>query len=221
MVTSPDNLISNRLTAATSPVMSEYDSGIQERYSLLARLNRLVEVVLKPESKNAYGICPFIERTLKQFRLYSYYDESEIFLQARILVIKKIQSGETIKNLPAYLKTIAFNVIRDLHKKRKSQDSLINRLKIKSEIINDSNYSIPSYATEANVKALCKAFEQLDMKERKILILREVHGCTWREIGDILVTRGEENKDNQKLVQQLRQKGHRALKRLRKIYHSL
>jgi hypothetical protein len=66
MVTSPDNLISNRLTAATSPVMSEYDSGIQERYSLLARLNRLVEVVLKPESKNAYGICPFIERTLKQ-----------------------------------------------------------------------------------------------------------------------------------------------------------
>jgi DNA-directed RNA polymerase specialized sigma24 family protein len=119
------------------------------------------------------------------------------------------------------LKTIAFNVIRDLHKKRKSQDSLINRLKIKSEIINDSNYSIPSYATEANVKALCKAFEQLDMKERKILILREVHGCTWREIGDILVTRGEENKDNQKLVQQLRQKGHRALKRLRKIYHSL
>lgn len=221
MGTSPDDIISCRLTATTSAVMPEYDSGIQKQHSSLNRLERLVEVVLKPESKNAYSIRPFIERTLKQFRLYSYYDETEIFLQARTIAIKKIQSGETIKNLPAYLKTIAFNVIRDLDKKRKNQGSLVTRLKIRSEIIDDKDYLIPLYVTEVNVKALCKAFDQLDLKERQILIFREVHGFSWREIGDILVARGEENKNDSKLVQRLRQKGNRALKRLRKIYHSL
>jgi RNA polymerase sigma factor (sigma-70 family) len=177
--------------------------------------------VLKPESKDVHSIRPFIERTLKQFRLYSYYDETEIFLQARAIVIKKIKSGETIKNFPAYLKTIAFNVIRDLDKKRKNQGSLVTRLKIRSEIIDDKEYLIPLYVTESNVKALWNAFEQLDLKERQILILREVHGFSWREIGDILVTRGEENKNDPKLVQRLRQKGNRALKRLRKNYYSL
>ena len=215
-----DRITSCKASASVFPVMSVDERGIQDQYGSTDRLDRLMSIVSRPESRNAYGICPFIGQTLKQHGLYSYYDETEIFFQACALVAEKMASGENIKNLPAYLKSIAFNKIRDLSKKKKQEKSLIKRLQNRSELIDDKDNLRSVYTTDPNVKALYTAFQNLDIKERDILILWQVKGDSWKEIGQYFVTIGEEESNTDKLVQRLRQKGHRALKRLRKFYHS-
>jgi RNA polymerase sigma factor (sigma-70 family) len=212
-----DTSTSCQQTKMTSPVRQDRNLTNQEQRQTL---DRFIEVLLKPEGRNAHNLLPFIKRTLNQFRLYSYYDEVEILLQARNIALKKIEAGEEVVNISAWLKAISFNVIRNLSKKSKRQESLINRLKNRSTLTDSKDYLIPVYATDANVKALCQAFEQLSVKERKILILREVNGFSWKEIGDRLVANKEEIENDSKLVQRLRQTGNRALKRLRKNYQS-
>ncbi|NES64725.1 MAG: hypothetical protein F6K24_05420 [Okeania sp. SIO2D1] len=64
----------------------------------------------------------FIDKKLKQFKLYSYYDVMDLVVKAREITLEKIRSGKIVENFDAWFKTICFNVIRNFAKKTKSQN---------------------------------------------------------------------------------------------------
>jgi DNA-directed RNA polymerase specialized sigma24 family protein len=205
--------------ATTSPVMQECDSRIQaEREIFDDFINTLFKSgESKSEDNNAYLVLAFIQRTLTQFKLNHYYDEVDVILKSRDIVLKKITSGLQVTNKQAWFKRICYNVIRDLSKKTKREEKNINKLKDRSIFTDSKEYLIPELTTTKNVEALFKAFSELSELERQILILREVKELSWKVIGEILVDSNYEV-DDKNLVSRVRKKGERALKKLRDIF---
>jgi len=212
-----DNLLV-QLNTTVSPERGCQDARVQERCELLGRV--VNEVLLSSGESDIYHILPFIKRLLKQFKLYSYYEERDIFLEAYARAVKRIEAGGVIDKIPAWFKTTSYNIIRELNKDKNRQQSLITRLANSGQVIGENVYHIPEHIIDGNVKLLTKALKELKSEDRIVLKLRIIHNLSWKEIGDYLVERGQEVNNSPKLEQRLRQRGNRAMKRLRRIYHS-
>jgi len=212
-----DNLLL-QLNTTVSPERGCQDARVREQWELLGHV--VNEVLLSSGDSDTYHILPFIKRVLKQFQLYSYYEERDIFLEAYARAVKKIEAGGVIDKIPAWFKTTSYNIIRELNKDKNRQQSLITRLANSGQIIGDNVYQIPEHIIDSNVKLLTKSLKELNSKDRIVLKLRIIYNLSWKEIGDYLVERGQEVDNNPKLEQRLRQRGNRAMKRLRRIYHS-
>jgi len=208
-----------RLNATVSSERVCQDSRVREQRESLDFV--VTEVLLSSGDSDIYHILPFIKRVLKQFQLYSYYEERDIFLESYARAVKNIEAGGVIDKIPAWFRTTSYNVIRELKKDENRQQLLINRLSNRGRMIEESSHKIPESVIESNVQSLSQAFKALDSKNSIILELRIIKGLSWREIGNQLVDRGEEVDNNQKnLEQRLRQRGKRAIERLRKKYFS-
>ncbi|NER99099.1 MAG: sigma-70 family RNA polymerase sigma factor [Symploca sp. SIO1B1] len=212
-----DNLLV-QLNTTVSPEKNCQDARVQERCELLGRI--VNEVLLSSGESDIYHILPFIKRLLKQFKLYSYYEERDIFLEAYARAVKRIEAGGVIDKIPAWFKTTSYNIIRELNKDKNRQQSLITRLANSGQVSGANVYHIPEHIIDANVRLLTKALKELKSEDRIVLKLRIIHNLSWKEIGDYLVERGQEVNNSPKLEQRLRQRGNRAMKRLRRIYHS-
>ncbi len=175
-------------------------------------VNREIYRMLKSE----YFLA-FIDHKLKQYRLDFYYDLMDIVLKAREIALGKITSGDIVENFDGWFRKICFNIIRNFAKKIKSGKSTEYKLKNKSDLTYSKEDLI--YATEPNLKLLGKGWEKLSEVEKVILCLREVEEYPWKEVAKKIADFEEliikDLDDEKKLVDRVRQKGRRALQKLR------
>jgi len=187
--------------------------------SPIEQLDRMAEMMLDPANREIY-ILPFIKRTLRQFHLEGFCNESGVFNEAYMRANNKIIKGEKVKKIPAWFKGIVYNVIREIRDEKKEEDKAIQRL-YKSYVVNEIGPHLPDYATIPNCHKLHKALKSISEDDIELIILHRVEGMSWKEIGDWLVTKGKEVENNQKVEQKLRQRGNRALNRLRAKFNSI
>lgn len=92
-----------------------------------------------------------------------------------------LRDGKEMTNTRSFLYTIANNLAKDWYKKRKS-DSLDAHLEAGGQI-SDSSASPETIASYAEVLT---AIEDMEPKDKEVLLLRHVEGLTPKDIADIL-----------------------------------
>ncbi len=160
------------------------------------------------ERKSLFVLVFFIKNMLKQFHLeqVDFYDVvSDVYLRG----IKKITSGENIKNPGAWIRVTSHNVILEMSRKQKKEqpDSEFLENQVAPKTCEENS--------EVQLNILRKSLENLSEKERLILELRFFQDLSWKEVRSILASKGEILTESN-----LRQKGHRALEKLKKVFFS-
>jgi len=179
-------------------------------------LNSKIRMMLESKS-----FLAFLDHKLKQFRLHFYYDVMDVVVEAREIAFKKIISEKVnVENFDPWYKRICFNVIRNFSKKTKSAKLAEFKLKNKSDLTYSKEDLI--YSTEPNLKLLSKGWEKLNEEEKLILWLRVVQKYLWKEVAKSVADFEEliikDLDDEKKLVNKVRKKGERALKKLRDLF---
>ena len=190
------------------------------------QIEHLTDVVGSVLSDRARGhrrkLLLTIQRSLRQFHLDSQLEESDIPIDAYIRTRTRIEAGECIENIPAWLNRVSFNIIREASKKRDQCQRLTDRL-----ICNDCGQPNPAnsiedpYAREEDIEALFLSLHQLSQPDLELLMLRVVKGLSWQEISQRSIDSEEDCKKPRVLQQRLRKRGERALKRLRDAFISI
>lgn len=156
----------------------------------------------------------FIEARLWQFNLVSRYQASDVLRDTYLIARKKIINGEDIKNLESWLRSIAFNVIRNFRKKETRIENQILKL-IENGLCCDEASSESNieneYIDPVKQKALAKIWETLSEDDQNILNLRILQNLSWKEIGPIYEISAAT----------ARKRGQRALDRLREKFFSI
>ena len=172
-----------------------------------------VQALLDSDSPDTHSLYVFIKITLGQFRLSKAYEVKDIIIEAYTRGIKKLQSGEAI-NIPlAWIRRTAYNVIREL---RREADK-IGYLDLACVPVQNEINPLSKIEFNGDLKAMKIAFNKLTLEEQNILRLRVIDQLSWQEVGKCLVIVKEpvQSEGN------LRQRGYRTLKKLRKIYDRL
>lgn len=165
------------------------------------QLDQVVAEVLNGGQDDMHQILPFIALKLHCFRLRQHYEPGDIFLDTYARAVMAIERGEAIRNIPAWFKSTAFNIIREYARKA-------GKLKTESleyqQIPNAPEPCIADEILEERLAWLLTALGQLKTTDQEILHLR-MQGMTYEEIA---LKRGG-------TVAALRQQVSRLLKRLR------
>ncbi len=180
-------------------------------------LNKLINNILSQEGdESTRKIFFFIKRILRQFRLDSQLQESEILIDAYLRIREKIKSGESIKNISAYLNRVSYNIVREHSKKQKRSEKLHGRLL-------DNGYGHPDIILGGDssnydkITILLESLKKLKNEDLEILQLHIVEGLSWEEIrGYFSSCKGKKLSNSA-----LRKQGERALRRLREAYTSV
>ncbi|MCC5640792.1 hypothetical protein LC593_34185 [Nostoc sp. CHAB 5844] len=172
------------------------------------------QVLLDSGSSSAHSMLAFVKRSLAQFNLSNSYSPTWVLNEAYMRGIKLIAKGEQIDKPLAWVRSTAYNIIRE-------QSRELNRFVQFEENMTESLINCSLTACEEIEEELFKrvslAFEKLAPEEKEILILKEVKDLSWKEIKLYLVLQGKEVQHEATL----RKRKERALKHLRSIYHSL
>lgn len=163
-----------------------------------------IEELFNSKDPESLNFCASIARQLKQFRLSRTYDVKEIISEAYAIGIQRISNHEYIYNPRPWMRTTCLNVIRNFRRKQTASDSP----KLDGAICAPGDESIEKMLQQEDLKAIQLAFEKLSPEERRILQARCVEGLPWKEIAQLF----SENSGA------LRQRGSRALKKLRRTY---
>ncbi|MDE5089590.1 MAG: sigma-70 family RNA polymerase sigma factor [Trichodesmium sp. St16_bin2-tuft] len=160
------------------------------------------------ERKSLFVLASSIKNRLKQFHLeqVDFYDVvSDVYLRG----IKKITSGENIKNPGAWIRVTSYNVILEMSRKQKKEqpDSEFLENQVAPKTCEENS--------EVQLNILRKSLENLSEKERLILELRFFQDLSWKEVRSILASKGEILTESN-----LKKKGSRALGKLKKSFFS-
>lgn len=171
--------------------------------------------LLDPESASGLSFLAFIRWGLKQFRLDSFYSADDVLSEVYTRAYRLIHDEHIeIINLPAWAKRVAFNIIREWSRRERRFEALDA---LDREVTDESvHLSVDSSAVAKEIRTLLQAWQELDPDEQKLLQLKIVEELPWQEISSRYAL---ENKTISESA--LRKKKERALKHLRKIYHSL
>ncbi len=182
-------------------------------------LDTAVIEVLGKDNPHAYSTIPFIQRCLMQFHLTTQYEAHEILNEAYVRGREFIQAGGIIRNPHSWLKSTSLNIIRETSRRQKREPLIDPEL---AELIPAFRVVEDSVVLQKDIdkkwKALMNSFAVLsctDPEGTRLLRLK-AQGLSWKEIHQLLVKEDGEAKSESTL----RQKGCRATKTLRKIYHS-
>jgi RNA polymerase sigma factor (sigma-70 family) len=192
-----------------SEAIDSYNQALQLKPDDQTAWDSLFKTLLEADNPESNTFFAFIKRSLRQFNLDSYYDPSDIISEAYIRGVRSISSGRVITNPLAWIRMVSHNIIRELSRNQNRQKADIAQLQ-DSVIFEPSNI-------EDDLELVQLAFKHLSPEDREIITLRTIEGLSWSEISKRLTS--EEKQSLQEAV--LRQRGARAMKRLRQIYHSL
>jgi RNA polymerase sigma factor (sigma-70 family) len=192
-----------------SEAIDSYNQALQLKPDDQTAWDSLFKTLLEADNPESNTFFAFIKRSLRQFNLDSYYDPSDIISEAYIRGVRSISSGRVITNPLAWIRMVSHNIIRELSRNQNRQKADIAQLQ-DSVIFEPSNI-------EDDLELVQLAFKHLSPEDREIITLRTIEGLSWSEISKRLTS--EETQSLEEAV--LRQRGARAMKRLRQIYHSL
>ena len=183
-----------------------------------AKLQQLQAVLFDGNTKSLYdqscNFLGFIEARLWQCNLASRYQASDVLRDTYFIAKKKIINGEKVKNLEAWLRSIAFNVIRDFRKKETRIENQILKLIENGHCCDEASSKSTfenEYIDPAKRKALAQVWDSLSENDKDILNLRILQDLSWKEIGEI----------HNIYTSTARKRGQRALDRLRENFFSI
>ena len=188
----------------------------QDNSQARERFDEEFPALVMSNNPDAYSVFTFVQQRLRQFRLWN-HEPDEILNEVYLRGCKLIESGEEIKKPLAWIRVTALNVIRERSRERDKMNNYTHQVDL---IVASSltTFEVEDYPTDnPNYIALKRALSNMSAKDLDILQLR--HGqenLSWKEIGKRLEN-GAHCSTNPAT---LRQQGFRALKRLRKLFHS-
>lgn len=206
-----DDLDIKSLETGGTLAPDHHENDQQKEY--LRQFNTEFPELLDSRSSSGRLLYVFVRRTLQAFHLSGTYKEAFVLNETYLRGISQIHKGEVIKNLPAWVRKTAYNVVREL--KRDQQKAV--PFEEHQHVLEADQSSISSEDLEDDLATLRMAFQLLDPQDQKLLNLKVVEGLSWREIREILYREGRG--DHTESV--LRKRKERALLRLRKKYHAI
>ncbi|PPT05277.1 hypothetical protein CKA32_000608 [Geitlerinema sp. FC II] len=187
------------------------------------RFDRAVEALLKPKNPYAYSLFSAIRRYLYQFNLYDRCDEIDILIEAYSRGVKKIHRGEEIFNPKAWIRTTAFNIVREKSRdlQRLSRVSYSELTEQDSLTRDPKQYGLDSLVAEeeiqADLRAVIAAYRQLSRTDRQLIDWHIVQKLSWAEVRD----RWFQLEGTCLTLEALRKRGSRAVLRLGQLYDRL
>lgn len=174
--------------------------------------NHAVQALFDSNSPESLSFCASVARTLRQYRLSGTYEPKEIIAEAYARGVLKIEQGELIQIPLAWLRSTCLNVIRDFQRKQAKSD----KPKLDGEVYSPGGVAIDQLLWQEDLTAIRVAFKQLNSEDQRILHARIFQGLSWQEIGE---SEHFFNQDGLPLKPgTARQRGARALHKLRKLY---
>lgn len=169
------------------------------------------QILAAETSPEGVALQNSIARMLRQYRI-SEVDVSFILNEAYMRGCRLIDSGETIKNVAAWLKFTAFRIIQETARNQHRNRNLSERLIGEGEIdVKADPLNAAEIAEQSEMMRI--AIQQLGSMDQTIIRLRFLEGLSWQDIAQRL---GE---DGTVLSQaSLRKRASRALKRLRSAF---
>ncbi|NEP47719.1 MAG: sigma-70 family RNA polymerase sigma factor [Moorea sp. SIO3C2] len=170
------------------------------------------------ESKGAKYYAALFNGIKSKLRQFNLPDDQiyEVINETYLRGIKGLDSGQEIKNPGAWIRATSLNVIREMSRKRKKEQLWDSNL-IEHQIALEDSHSLSSANSEdENLKLLELALQKLEPKDNKLIVLRHIEGLSWQQVVSHLASKGEVVTEAS-----ARQRGKRALKRLRNIFFGL
>ncbi|WP_424101950.1 RNA polymerase sigma factor [Moorena producens] len=167
------------------------------------------------ETKEARYYAALFNGIKKKLRQFNFPDDQiyEVINETYLRGIKLLESGQEIENSRAWIRATSLNVIREMSRKQKKQQSWDSNL-IQHQIALEDSHSLSSANSEdENLKLLELALQKLEPKDKKLIVLRHIEGLSWQQVVSHLASNGEFVTEAS-----ARQRGNRALKRLRNIF---
>lgn len=197
------------------PLVENLDPAFLEKakQAQQERLKFDAEVLELLRSRNSSGRLTFVfvKRELRNFHLDNLYQEAWVLNEAYIRGVKRIATGEVIRNPTAWLKGTAYHIIRELSREHQKLAPL------KEDIPDAPQSTISSVDLEDDFTTLRMAFQLLSPQDQRLLNLKIVENRSWKEIRNILRIEGVGDFPETAL----RKRKERALIRLRKKYHAI
>lgn len=187
----------------------------QEQTCPYHRLNAAIVEIFNEDSPHAYSSIAAVDRHLRQFHLSSQVEAYEIYHEAYLRGRKFIEGGGNIYNPIAWLKGTAFKIVREKSRKQRKECPSDPQSSVFDNLVSSDNH------IERRLDALWEAMAKLrrDNPEMEKLIAWKLLDClSWKEIRLRLI---QELGEEAPTEEALRQKGVRAKRRLRRIYHEI
>ncbi|NET85886.1 MAG: sigma-70 family RNA polymerase sigma factor [Moorea sp. SIO1F2] len=167
------------------------------------------------EAKSYAALFNGIKSKLRQFNLP--HDQMyDVIHETYLRGIKLLESGEEIKNPRAWIRETSFNVIREMSRKQKKEPSWDSNLIEHQKALEASNSLNSANYDDKDLRLLELALKKLEPKDNKLIVLRHIEGLSWQQVVNHLASNGEVVTEAS-----ARQRGKRALKRLRNIFFEL
>lgn len=177
------------------------------------KFDQAVKALFDEKNPDALSFCASVTRTLHQFRLSGTYEAREVIAEAYTRGVKQITSGTLIEVPLAWLRGTCLRVISEL--KRKQLKSENPKLDPKNYVVEDT--ALSEMVLQEDIRAIQFAVKHLSAEDHHLLCVRIFEGLTWQEIGELISQPG----DLPLSPGTARQRGSRALKRLRQHYEAI
>lgn len=193
------------------------DSNLPKEILLaLVDLNFVMQGLLcKDPEQDGRALINFVRRRLFQFQLTAFFSEADILIEAYLRTRLKILEGEHIYSFPGYLRSVSFNIVREYARARKRDERLLRQNTIARELHAPSEV-LSEVISQDNIALLALGWQDLSIEDQRILSLRIAEGLPWAKVKEQLLLRHQVECS----VVTLRQKGARALKRLRTAFYA-
>jgi len=176
------------------------------------KFDQFFQTLFAIESPYADPLFGFIQNLLYKYRLSNAYEVKDILIEVYSRGVKHIEKGESIEKLCAWSKKVALNVIREFY--RAAEQVSYYDLDTVPYLASTSEDFLSQLDFESDIRLLHLSLDALPSQDRQIIWFQFFEGLSWKEISVRLAQQGEaEISENA-----LRQRGHRALKRMRSIY---
>ncbi len=186
---------------------------LSNSHSCKTQFNAVTEQLFEQNNSEARSIWASVERMLWQFRLRGAYEVKDVIIEAYAIGMEQIEKGGIIENPLPWIRGTCFNIIRELRRKQNKAE----KPKIDSEGCTPGDEGWIKLILLEDIAVVRLALQELSSKEQALLWAKYVEGRSWQQISDELNC-SEENCLN---VNSVRQRGHRALQKLKQAYEDI
>lgn len=177
------------------------------------KFDQAIQALLDGTDADAPALIASVNRMLRQFRLAATYDVQEVITESYTRGIRRIESGKAIDNPRGWLRNTCLNVIREF----KRTEIRADNPKIDMQPWASTSMVFSELILEEDFITIRAAAQHLNPEEKQLLRQRFIEGLSWKEISQKLCDpKGRSMKEGT-----ARQRGARALKKLRHLYECI
>ncbi len=176
------------------------------------RIQEEFALIINPKNSEGLSIHVFVKSRLRQFKLDQKHNNVDILLECYQRLNKALEQGKSITNLKAWIRSTAYNYIRELKREEKRhveyQDYLVDN--------QTNNQCLSEEETNKQYQMIQEALSTLPLSDQELILWKEVNGLSWKAIQLRLEKKGKSIH-----IDTLRKRKSRAIKNLRIAYCEL